>query len=454
MAHARRSGIMSSLLKQADLEGVDSRRLSGALVVMLVIAGAASLLLALVAHGPVVVLGVALAAGTAVLLVTRVEVAALVFVAVAPFEGYAKSVNGSAVKVLGGVLFLAWLYRLMTRRSRAPLRHPVVYATAALLAVLMASTVLHQNSTAGTQVLIRYVSYLMALVVLVDCMQDRLTPRLAAQVYVAAASVAACFGLVQYFGNSLRAGATVGDPNDFAFFLLAALALCAGLRGDGLNRLYDLAALLLGLGILATLSRGALAGFGAMLVFAVATHQIRLRVLVGTAALAGVAVLGILLADPTKVTDSLHAKGQVAQQNVGERLLRWEAAAEMTYDHPVLGLGPAGFRQNYDRQIDYRQTDVIHILDVAHETYLEVASELGLPGLVAFVAVLGFGFRGAWRSARGQGDDARLARSVCLALVGTSVAAIFLTEQYYLPLWLLAALGAALEGRASRAEAG
>jgi O-antigen ligase len=330
----------------------------------------------------------------------------------------------------------------------------VVYATAALLAVLMASTLLHQNGSAGTQVLIRYVSYLTALVVLVDCMQDRLTPRLAAQVYVAAASVAACFGLVQYFGNSLRAGATVGDPNDFAFFLLAALALCAGLRGDGLTRLYDLAALLLGLGILATLSRGALAGFGAMLVFAVAAHQMRLRVLVGAAALAGVAVLGILLADPTKVTDSLHAKGQVAQQNVGERLLRWEAAAEMTYDHPVLGLGPAGFRQNYDRQIDYRQTDVVTTLDVAHDTYLEVASELGLPGLVAFAAVLGFGFRGAWRSARGEGHDARLARSVCLALVGTSVAAIFLTEQYYLPLWLLAALGAALEGRAARAGAG
>jgi putative inorganic carbon (hco3(-)) transporter len=397
---------------------------------------------------------VSVVAACAVVLVARVELAALAFIALAPFEGYARSVSGSAVKLLGGVLFLAWLYRLLTRRGRAPLRHRVVYATAALLAVLMASAVLHQNGTVGAQVLIRYVSYLTALVVLVDCMQDRLTPRLAAQVYVAAASVAACFGLVQFFRHSLRAGGPLGDPNDFAFFLLAALALCAGLRGDRLSRLYDLAALLLGLGILATLSRGALTGIAAMLVVAVATRQVRLRVLVGAAALAGVAVLAIIVVDPTKVSDSLHAKGQVAQQNVGERLLRWEAAAEMTYEHPVLGLGPAGFRQNYDRQIDYRQTDAVTTLDVAHETYLEVASELGVPGLVAFLAVLGFGFRGAWRTARGTGRDARLARSVCLALVGTSVAAIFLTEQYFLPLWLLAAMGAALEGRASRAEAG
>jgi hypothetical protein len=34
---------------------------------------------------------------------------------------------------------------------------------------------------------------------------------------------------------------------------------------------------------------------------------------------------------------------------------------------------------------------------------------------------------------------------VCTAFVGVLVAAAFLTEQYYLPIWLLAALGAALD---------
>jgi O-antigen ligase len=118
----------------------------------------------------------------------------------------------------------------------------------------------------------------------------------------------------------------------------------------------------------------------------------------------------------------------------------------MTADNPVLGLGPAGFRENYAQYVDYRTTDPTHPIDVAHEMYLEVAAELGLPALVAFLAVIGFGFAGAYR-ARSTGPDPGLAAGVLAAVVGTLVAAAFLTEQYYLPVWLLAALGAALDPR-------
>lgn len=423
------------------------RRMPAIVVSGLAIAGTTGLLLA---RGPVLTIGVVLAVAVVAALILNVELAALVFVAIAPFEGYAKSVSGSAVKALGAVLFVSWIFRVLTRGAPLRLAHPVVRAAGVLLAALLASTVLHQNGALGTQVLVRYLSYIGALVVLVDCMQDRLAPQRVARVYVAACSVAAFVGLIAFFRHNLRASGPVGDPNDFAFFLLAALPLCIALRHDALHRrLYDLAALTMMLAILATLSRGALIGVAGMLAYAIAAHWLRPGVVTVAATLAGVATIGVMVVDPTKLSTSLHAKNQVAQRNVDERLIRWEAAAEMTYDNPLLGLGPAGFRENYDRYIDYQETNLVHQLDVAHEMYLEVSSELGVTGLLAFLCVVGFGYRGARQCARGCGADARLASAVCVALVGTAVAAIFLTEQYFLPLWLLAAVGAAMQARPS-----
>jgi O-antigen ligase len=158
-------------------------------------------------------------------------------------------------------------------------------------------------------------------------------------------------------------------------------------------------------------------------------------------------VVCVLILDPTKLSTSLHAKGVVATQNVDERLVRWQTAAEMTYDHPIFGLGPAGFRENFDRYIDYQPTDLSHRLDVAHEMYLEVSSELGLLGLGAFLGIIGLGAHSAVRSARRGGPDTGLANSVWLATAGAAAAAVFLTEQYYLPLWLLAALGTSVLNR-------
>jgi putative inorganic carbon (HCO3(-)) transporter len=433
---------MSVLIRQLPPATLDSRRTVTTLATLALLAVASSVLL----WGPIVSLGAVVVLVVVAALLANAELAALTFVAVAPFEGYAKSISGSAVKVLGVVLFAAWLLAAL-RRGRVRLAQPVIGCAIALLAVLLTSTIMHANGPLGMGVAIRYVSYIAAFVVLVDCMAYRLSPRRVAQVYVAASTLAALAGLIAFFRHNLRAGGPVGDPNDFAFFLLVALALTLGLRRDEPRRRYAVAAVILLLGIVATLSRGALVGLAAMFVLAAASRLIRTRVVFGTAALVGAAVVCVLILDPTKLSTSLHAKGVVATQNIDERLVRWQTAAEMTYDHPILGLGPAGFRENFDRYIDYQPTDLSHRLDVAHEMYLEVSSELGLLGLGAFLGIIGLGAHSAVRSARRGGPDTGLANSVWLATAGAAAAAVFLTEQYYLPLWLLAALGTSVLNR-------
>jgi O-antigen ligase len=381
-------------------------------------------------------------------LLANVDRAALAFVVLAPFEGYAKALSGSAVKLLGAVLFISWLVTALRRRA-VRLAEPVVRCAIALLGMLLVATVVHPNGPLGQQVAIRYLSYIAACVVLTDCMAYGLDPRRVARFFVGASTVAAVAGLVAFFRHTLRAGGPVGDPNDFAFFLLVALVLTVGLWTDEHRRRHVVAAVILLVAMLATFSRGALLGLAAVLIVGVATHRVRLRVLVGTAMVAGATFVGVLLLDPAKFTTSFHAKGVVAQQNVDERVVRWRAAAEMTYDNPLVGLGPAGFRENFDRYIDYAPVNVTHQLDVAHEMYLEVSSELGLPGLGAFLGLIVFGAVAAVTAGRNP-EGAGLPDAVWLATVGAAVAAIFLTEQYYLPLWLLAALGTALRRQGER----
>jgi hypothetical protein len=81
--------------------------------------------------------------------------------------------------------------------------------------------------------------------------------------------------------------------------------------------------------------------------------------------------------------------------------------------------------------------------------YLDVSSELGLPGLAAFLTVVAYGVRGALR-ARRIPERRPVAHATLIAFSGVLVAACFLSEQFYLPVWLLVALGVALEP-ASRA---
>jgi O-antigen ligase len=410
--------------------------------------GAAALLVGIAAaRDPLAVITAVAGMALVGAMTLKVEWAALAFVAVEPFEGYLESLSGTAIKFVGALLFLAWLVRLLTRATPAQIRHPVALAIGALFVSLLAATALHANGTSGAAVAARYLSFMAVTLVLLDCMRTSLPPRRVAAVYVASCTAAAAVGLAVYLmGSGGRASGPITDPNDFAFFLITAVPLALYLwRGAHRGRqLFLAAAGLLLLTTLATVSRGALLGLAAMVGYALCTRQLRLRAVLATVGVLLAGVLAVAGSAPSVVQRSLSNKQHVAAQNVQDRFVTWSMAAEMTADHPLLGTGPGGFGANYSRYLRGRVTDPSQ-LDVAHEMYLQTSAELGLVGLVAFGSALGLGFAGARRGARDASDPADLGSAVCTALVGVLVAAAFLTEQYYLPVWLLVALGAALD---------
>ena len=378
-----------------------------------------------------------------VLLLAQVELAALAVVAASIFEGYLEVVAQSASTGLTLVVVGAWAIRRSRGRMHHGRRSPVLLAALGLTVALLVSTLVHNLGSTSASVLGRWAGLLALLVVLTDCMRERLRPEQVARVYVAACAVASLSGLAAYLVVDDRSvSGPVGDPDRFAFYLLAAIPLGLGVRRLGRRAWpWDLAVGLTALALLATLSRGAVLGLVVSLLFAVVARQVSLRAV----ALLLVAVLtaGSLTVSlrPELLHTSLHGRSAVTNPDVSERLDLWQAAARMAVDSPLVGQGPGSFAAEHVQYLS-RLPDSAELYPVAHSTYLEIVAENGLLGVTAFLVLLATGFVGAWLWWRRTRSP--LAAGVTSALVGTALAASMVTGQFDLPLWLLCAMGAAL----------
>jgi len=130
----------------------------------------------------------------------------------------------------------------------------------------------------------------------------------------------------------------------------------------------------------------------------------------------------------------------------------WKLGLRMVRAHPLNGVGVGNFQavsKDYVLQPgSVKRSELIFaaVPRVTHNTYLEVASELGIPGLLLFFGFVGSCLVCAMRAARiwARPKDTRmeaLARGVFLALIGMLVADFFISEMYSKLLWAMLALG-------------
>ena len=115
---------------------------------------------------------------------------------------------------------------------------------------------------------------------------------------------------------------------------------------------------------------------------------------------------------------STRAAMTVRDPLVGQRLALMGTGVIMAVENPLTGVGPGGFEaalQDYGPQVAF----LWDYVGSAHNTYIQVAAETGVPGLLAFLVLLLGVFRTLLRSARprrGLSDaDLRLRRTVLWA---------------------------------------
>jgi O-antigen ligase len=287
---------------------------------------------------------------------------------------------------------------------------------------------------------------------------------------VAGATLAAVAGILspptpsnEGFESASRATGTIGDPNQFAAVLVVGLALAgafvmAPLTAGGLRVVAAGSALLCVLGIFLSLSRGGLIAMGCAILASVVVAG-RWRPVVALAA--GVLCFGALAY--FAVFAGVPARERITTVQGGSgRTSLWTVAWRMIDAHPVRGVGAGNFPVSsvhylLSPGVIQRDEKIIATPDVTHNTFLQIQTELGIVGLMAFLGIVATSLMSMVRAARtfaGRNDWRLeiLCRGTFVALVGLLAADFFISEMYSKLLWLLLALGPVLLGVAVRSQ--
>jgi len=255
-----------------------------------------------------------------------------------------------------------------------------------------------------------------------------------------------------------RLAGSVGEQNRHAQVMLMlvplGLFLIWGERSKLVRVLVAIATVLTLIGVITTFSRGAALGLVAMLVVMVLMRFIK------PYQLAGIFIGAVLLlaAFPQYSTRILTLEGLVGlisdqssistitkpDSSLSNRTNTMLTAALVFADHPIIGVGPGMFPYYYQ--------DYVKLLGVrievgnreAHDLYLGIAADLGITGLVTFLAILIMLLvnlnRTRIRWSRTQPTMSFIATGFFLSIVTYMVTGIGLHLAYPRFFWLIVAL--------------
>ena len=358
----------------------------------------------------------------------------------------------TVVKYIGLVCLLYAVLHLAARRA-VPSFFGTWQARFFLILYLIA-TISHFTQSLLTSGLfnafLRYTSFLLLLFITVSIVDSVRRLRWVLLVAVGSVAFASLYVIREWqkYHNvytDFRPGWVVGDPNYFTISGLLCLPVAFCFMSEWRTRwerLYCLGCLIVTLvGVTLGASRGGFLGLVAAFVFVALRSRHRVRNL----ALASVLVLPLsLISSASPVQRLLHpSHGDV--QGEESRLALWKAGLRMVQQHPLRGIGLNNFRPLVGQYEETGET----FLNVAHNTYLEVAAETGLPALLAFLAILYFSYRTLEQVRRGTLHSGAMllhqaAVGIQAGLVGCAVAIFFVSGQYQKLLWLMVFLSMCL----------
>jgi O-antigen ligase len=220
----------------------------------------------------------------------------------------------------------------------------------------------------------------------------------------------------------------------------------------------------LAVGLIRSGSRGGFLAFLAVAAFVL----LRVTTIPARSRLAGLVVILAVVCGTasdqywTQMQTIVHLKEDYNVTSDEGRVKIWKRGIGYMTDNPLFGVGVDNFRVaegTISPLAKLRERGIGVRWGAAHNTYVQTGAELGIPGLLLFVGLLGSAFaslggvaRRALRVNRTGNDVSRLAQSLMTALVGFVIGAFFLSLAYTDMLYTLVALTVALE-KTARAEA-
>jgi O-antigen ligase len=283
--------------------------------------------------------------------------------------------------------------------------------------------------------------------------------RFAAWAIVLCMFIASQYSLREYlyytrvYGSGHQSHSTFLDANYYGLSVLIAIPLAYYLYKTCAQKMFRLMfafiLVLLPLTLILSLSRGAVVGFAGVILTSLLISRKKAKAFI---LLSFVMLVGLFFApdtlwkrfEGTKIFNSeedVNLQGAAASSQ-----FRWfilSSGFRMIEDRPLTGVGLGNFK-SLSTVYEPRLTRSF----IAHNTYLSIAAELGLPALLFFLAIIAYTYRSLWRLRKILIDDPRLAllpNVLIVSLSGFVISATFLSAEYTKLFWLLIFLTIALE---------
>ncbi len=368
-------------------------------------------------------------------------------------------------KLVGVPLVIVAYQKLPRAQVRAamrtgPGRGAIAIGIMMLLSVPLSIWIGNSVGYLGSVAYVTAITFLVAASVLVD--------RRAVPIVLATEVIGVSMGAVRmllpdpptvFEGDALRIhyGFTY-DPNDCAALFVLTIPLALYLAG----RLpkyklvwYGLAGIMV-TALVRTGSRGGLLGFGALVVTLGVLAPPKQRLRMAGAGLVAALGFGALVSQNATLRarfattfDSSQSDYNYTETN--GRLEIWKRGIQYITTHPATGVGIANFVvAEYQIGAGLKAEKGIndHHMMTAHNSLIQIGAELGIPGLIAYLYMIGASMRGLWSTRRAGiaarirartgpvavavalDDEISLASAALVALVGLFVASMFLSLAY------------------------
>lgn len=362
----------------------------------------------------------------------------LLFLSTLSLEGFAALEHISFTKIFGIIVLLSLALKIFITRENIRLRDPFyiyfyAFVVTGLISSLVAKDMVLSFTTLSTYISLSFLYFITCYFVTNLKIFDGI-------IFLLILSTLAVTAFVQSMHLSIRnidtwrVSSGLGDPNEFALFLLVLLPLAFYkiLWSSVFAKVFSLLSFsLLLMLLLFTGSRGGMVAFcGMMIIFA---HYFTKRYWQYLLLFVGIFVLLLCFFIPADVWNRLLMLNYFDASNEFSseiRLTFYKAALHMFRDHPFLGLGLHNFKTY---ALEYGTGKAL----VSHNTYLEVLSGGGILHFIPFMLILLLSWNRLKikRYATPQLRDL----AVCLkaSLVAGLIGATFITADVKKILWIL-----------------
>ncbi|WPN49275.1 O-antigen ligase family protein [Pseudomonas sp. P8_241] len=396
--------------------------------------------------------------------------------AILPFEGLFKDNAFSGSKFLGASLVLILMLQLAIRQLPSERLHSNIWRFLIGFMALYLLSLINTDNMGMSLGHLRELSVGLILFVITLLIGRELNLDIFARLVALSVSVTCVMAIFSAkYQDAGRASGLLKDPNNFALMIAFAvpMALLLVIRSPNLwHRLFwgGCTLLLLG-GMTKTESRSGLVVLFLSLMIGAwhyRAHLGRLRprhlgfAMLGLAILVPVGLYSMPAGYVERIQSlSILSSGAKSQDpSLGRRASYIVVGGGMIAENPLLGTGPGTFPLHY-ATTGYAKAFSItgkteDLYRRAHNTYLEIFSELGVPAGLMFVGMLGLGFynlmraRRAWMLRRNW-QEADVLTHLSMSFLALMLFLMFLSAPNHKYLWIMLALTSVLRTKAEEA---